>query len=126
MRDYRAARADAPGVPDEGEAAAFLRLSDRTLQGRRGRIRKKIGPRRRDAVNVEAKIRAEMAAGTYVFPEDREKQIAEEAQTRMLFGDFAQDEFLPWSKSKHSDGHHRRQKLTRRKRIRPASLRSER
>ena len=88
-------------------------------QGRSGRIRLKVGPRRRDAVDTETQIRAAMAAGTFVLPEDRVPIAAKGEQVLKgpdvepapsLFVEFAGGEFLRWSKAKHSPGQHKRQK----------------
>ena len=72
---------------------------------RRGRERRKIGPLKAEATAAEAKIRTQLADGTYVPPEDR---VIEEPQS-VLFADFCREKFLPWSGSEHGAGHHHQQ-----------------
>ena len=66
---------------------------------RQRRIRRKIGPRRGDAVEAETQIRAQIAAGTY-DPDPVEPTLP------VMFADFCEEEFLPWSKTEHSASHH--------------------
>jgi integrase len=64
-------------------------------------IRKAIGPKKKDAVEAETAIKAAMAAGTYT-PEAE----AEPLRRRVLFQDFATEEYLPWSQDHHAQSHH--------------------
>jgi integrase len=75
------------------------RIGERT-----GRVRRKIGARRTDALAAEARIRAALVEGTFVPDEEREYV---EPQT-MPFATFAEESFLPWSGAEHSSEHHRR------------------
>ena len=76
-------------------------------QGRSGRLRKKIGTRKKDADAAEAKIRTDIAAGTFVPAEVRAQQEMFDL-TPLLFSDFVVSEFLPWSATEHSPRHHER------------------
>ena len=79
-------------------------------KGRSGRIRKKIGTRKRETEIAEAQIRAEMAAGTFVPPEERQAEEEAEKPRILLFKEFAEDEYLPWSEAEHSPSHYKQQR----------------
>jgi integrase len=69
------------------------------------RCRRKIGPRRRDAVEALSRIKVSIASGTYVDPSQQQK-----APSMLSYADFCRQEFLPWSEGQHSPGHYRRLK----------------
>ena len=77
----------------------MFRFKDPKGLPRRRRIRKKVGPRKQEAIEAEAQIRGQIAAGTY-DPEPLE------AIKPTLFKDFCEEEFLPWSRIQHSSAHH--------------------
>jgi integrase len=66
---------------------------------RQKRIRKRISIKKQDAIDTEANIRAQIAAGIY-DPDPIE------AVGSIAFTDFVRDEFMPWSKMQHSAAHH--------------------
>ena len=65
------------------------------------RIRRKIGSKKSEAVEAEARIRSEIAAGTF------DPNPPKVASSPTLFATFALEEFLPWSEMRHSESHHR-------------------
>ena len=66
---------------------------------RQKRIRKRIGTKKQDAIDAEASIRTQIAAGVY-------NPDPIEAREAVTFDDFVRDEFVPWSKMQHSSAHH--------------------
>lgn len=76
------------------------RYTDADGVPRTKRIRKKIGTKKSEAVEAEARIRGEIAAGTYNPDPPRR------AESAITFADFVAKEFLPWSEVQHSDSHH--------------------
>ncbi|HCK75603.1 MAG TPA: hypothetical protein DHW07_00490 [Gammaproteobacteria bacterium] len=85
-------------------ASAYYDVRGADGQIQRVRIKKKIGIRKADAVDAEATIRAQVAAGTY------EPGPVAAKTTSKLFADFCIDDFLPWSAAEHSANHHNQQR----------------
>ena len=77
---------------------------DYYYQGKRHR--QKIGGTKRKAEDAMADIRSRIAAGTFVSPDERKQEESSEIKP-IVFKDFAQDEYLPWSETHHSVQHHR-------------------
>ena len=72
-----------------------------------GRVRRKIGRRKKDAEDAEAKLRAAIAEGRFIPPELREVKVPRAEQ--ISFEEFALRYYLPWSEAEHSATHHAQQ-----------------
>jgi integrase len=71
------------------------------------RHRQKIGSRKKDAEEALSRIKVQIAAGEFVPPDER-KRSDRQRRDSMLFRDFAEKEFLPWSETEHAASHHQR------------------
>ena len=75
---------------------------------KRGRYRKRISRKKKDAEATELRIRQQLAAGTWL-PED-EREPAAAAPTVISFAEFAREHYLPWSELNHGVNHHSEQR----------------
>ena len=84
------------------------------------RHRQKIGAKKKDAEEALNQIKVKIATGDFVPPDQRKAEP--EGPKPILFADFADNDFLPWSETQHSRNHYVRQRDALHKHLFPIRL----